>query len=107
MQTAITIDWPSILTSLATLAGGVGLWLQQRATRKELSENTKKTEGVAVSVEKVNQAQFDYAELYDLRRWKAAFDSLPECGECKDAVAKLADRRRLRPRAPSKGEMDA
>ena len=110
MQQTMTIDWPAVITSLATLAGGVGLYLQQRATRKDLKENTKATEEtkakateVAVSVERVNQAQFDYAELWELRRWKAAFDSLPECSDCKDSVARMADRRRLRPHTGGTG----
>jgi hypothetical protein len=63
-----------------------------------LKGNNANTELIKEMTERIRVAQVDHADLDRLRRWKAAFDSLPECQrKCREQIEQMADDRRIRP----------
>ena len=85
---------PRIIEALIVLVTGIGLWLQNRSTKKHLSrkldDNTQKTEAIQIAT--VDRLDYDR-----LRRMEAALLTLPGCQQCRDEIASMTERRRLYP----------
>lgn len=104
---------PEVQTAISglilVLIGVLGAWLER--IRRDLADNTAVTHGArgaaedaqiaakaaSLAARMINDCQIDQAELDQLRRWKSAFDTLPECQPCQDAIRVIIERRRLRP----------
>lgn len=111
---APTIDWPTIIagliSALASLAAGAGLYFQNRATAakvevtaqkvdktaEKVDVNTEITQKAADAAEQVQIATVDRLDYDRLRRMEAAVLTLDECQACRAKILELTDRRRTR-----------
>jgi hypothetical protein len=63
-----------------------------------LKNNNADTILIKEMTERIRVNQVDQGELDTLRRWKKAFDSLPECQtKCRERIEQMADDRRIKP----------
>jgi hypothetical protein len=69
-----------------------------RELRADLLANTADTLMIKDMTNRIRLNLINQDELDTLRRWKKAFDSLPECqSACRDRIEQLVDERRIRP----------
>lgn len=98
-------DWiPKLLEAAIVFFTGLGLFFQNRSTRKKVDEtqtkvdeNTVKTEETKAAVDNIQVATVNVLDYDRLRRMEAALLTLDECQSCRAKILKLTERRRIYP----------